>query len=272
MINNQFLLLKMEIILGLDISTACIGLTLAKEENGKIDIFQVTHFKLKIPTKIKGIEALFHKSSYFSNVLKTYKDLTRFNLAVPISKVVIEEPLVGSNNSETVSTLLRFNGMISQSVYSILNVIPEFISSYDARKYAFPELMAVRKYNKKGEVYPIQKIRHSLKKDELTLFGSYDWDVEKKRVLLNKISDMFPNIQWIYDRKNELKKENFDASDSLVCVIGYVRKKMYENYPKPTIINYTEEKTENGTIFKYQTKFCDTIFNKIIEIGEKGES
>ena len=258
----------MEILLGLDISTACIGLTLAKNENNKTDIVQVTHFKLKVPTKIKGVEALFHKSAYFSNVLETYKDLSRFNLDVHINKVIIEEPLIGSNNSETVSTLLRFNGMISQSVYSILGVIPEFISSYDARKYAFPELMAVRKYNKKGEIYPIQKIRHALKKNELTLFGSYDWTCDKKLILWNKISDMFPDIQWLYDKKNELKKENFDASDSLVCVIGYIRKRIYENYPKPTIVNYTEEKNENGTIFKYQTKFGDMIFNKIIEVED----
>lgn len=256
----------MEIILGLDISTQCIGLTLAKNDDGKINIFQVTHFKLKVPSKIKGIESLFHKSRYFSSVLETYRDLARFNLSVPITKVIIEEPLIGSNNSETVSTLLRFNGMISQSVYAILNVIPEFISSYDARKFAFPELMAVRKYNKKGEVYPLQKIRRSLKKNELTLFGGYDWDADKKLILWNKLSDMFPDIQWLYDKKNELKKENFDASDSLVCVIGYVRKKMYEDYPKPSIVDYVEEKTANGTVFKYRTKFGSMIFSKVIEV------
>ena len=43
----------MDIILGLDVSTACIGLTLAKEEDGKIDILEVTHFRLKVPSKIK---------------------------------------------------------------------------------------------------------------------------------------------------------------------------------------------------------------------------
>lgn len=258
----------MEILLGLDISTACIGLTLAKNENNKTDILQVTHFKLKVPTKIKGVEALFHKSAYFSNVLETYKDLSRFNLDVHINKVIIEEPLIGSNNSETVSTLLRFNGMISQSVYSILGVIPEFISSYDARKYAFPELMAVRKYNKKGEIYPIQKIRHALKKNELVLFGGYDWNCSKKEILFYKICDLFPNIQWIYNKNNELKNENFDASDSLICVIGAVRKRIYGEKVIPKIINYKEYNEQNKIIIKYDVDFCGTIINKTIELDK----
>jgi hypothetical protein len=62
--------------------------------------------------------------------------------------VVIEEPLLQSNNVNTVATLLRFNGMISKSVFDTLGVVPDFISSYDARKYSFPELMSVRKFKK----------------------------------------------------------------------------------------------------------------------------
>lgn len=259
----------MEIILGLDISTSCIGLTLAKEDEGKIDILQVTHFRLKVPTKIKGTEALFRKSAYFNDVLASYADLSRFNTDEKVTKVVIEEPLVSSNNSETVSTLLRFNGMISQSVYITLGVIPEFISSYDARKYAFPELMAVRKYNKNGEVYPIQKIRRAVKKNELVLFGGYDWNCSKKEILWNKVSEMFPNIHWVYDKKGELAKENFDASDSLVCVIGYVRKRMYENEGEAVISEHSEVETEDTYIIRYTTNFCGAEFEKKIEVDKK---
>lgn len=256
----------MEIILGLDVSTQCIGLTLAKEDDGRIDILQVTHFKLKASSKVKGTESLFIKSAYFSDVLESYKDLSRFNISAHISKVVIEEPLIGSNNSETVSTLLRFNGMISQSVYIILGVIPEFISSYDARKYAFPELMSIRKYNKKGDIYPLTKIRHALKNNELVLFGGYDWNCAKKEILWNKLAEMFPDIQWVYDKKGDLKKENFDASDSLVCVIGWVRKMMYKDSPGPFIVEYSEKACPNGVQFQYVTQFCDVKYNKIIEV------
>ena len=157
--------------------------------------------------------------------------------------------------------------MISQSVYSILNVIPEFISSYDARKYAFPELIAIRKYNKKGDVYPLSKIRHALKNSELVLFGGYDWNCAKKEILWNKISEMFPNIHWVYDKKQELKKENFDASDSLVCVIGYVRKQIYKDYPKPQVVEYKEEDIGDGRVkIYYVTEFCGMKYTKIIEL------
>ena len=33
---------------------------------------------------------------------------------------------------------------------------------------------------------------------------------------------MFPSIEWLYDKKGELKKENFDACDAYVAVLGYL--------------------------------------------------
>ena len=35
------------------------------------------------------------------------------------------------------------------------------------------------------------------------------------------------DIEWIYDKKGELKKENFDASDSYVACLGYLNHKKY---------------------------------------------
>lgn len=69
--------------------------------------------------------------------------------------------------------------MISDSVYRILGIVPEYISSYDARKYAFPELMAIRKFNKKGEEYSKDKILTAIKKNKLVLFGEYPFDCDK---------------------------------------------------------------------------------------------
>ena len=256
----------MNIILGLDVSTQCIGVTLAMETEGKIDILQVTHFKLKTPPKIKGAESLFYKSAYFQNILETYKDLRRFGVDSKVTQVVIEEPLISSNNSETAGTLMRFNGMISQSVYMTLGVIPDFISSYNARKFTFPELLSVRKYNKKGDIYPLNRIRKSFKNNELVLFGAYDWGCDKKLILWNRISEIFPDIKWVYNKKQELKKENFDASDSLICVIGWVRMNLYQEKIEPRIIEYTESKQDSKTIFNYKIQFCNTVFYKKLEI------
>ncbi len=247
------------VFLGLDVSTKTVGVTVASEnENGEIKILLVTHLRPKIPTKIKGTEALFMKSNIITEELTKYKDYG-------ITNVVIEEPLIGSNNSGTVATLLRYNGMISQSVYNILGVVPDFISSYDARKYACPHLMAVRKFNKKGDTYPASKIRKAITKNELVLFGQYPFDCAKKLILWNYVSEKFPYIEWQYDKNNNLKEENFDASDSLICVLGYVSKEKHEN-EVPKIVSYKEWGCDNDTVFEYVVEFCGQTFNKKIAI------
>lgn len=248
-----------KIIMGLDVSTKTVGITIAKVTDlDKVAIIQVTHLRPKIPTKIKGTEALFMKSSIMADEFRKYK---QYN----ITDVVIEEPLIGSNNAETAATLLRYNGMISQSVYDILGVVPVFISSYDARKYGFPQLMAVRKFNKKGEVYDAKKIEKALKKSELVLFGEYPFDCEKKHILLNMVNELFTDIKWQYDKNGELKTENFDASDSLVCVLGYVNKIKYED-TVPLIKNWKKIDSGSRTHYEYQTEFCGNTYDKIIEL------
>ena len=248
------------VFLGLDVSTKTVGVTVASEnENGEMKILLVTHLRPKIPTKIKGTEALFMKSNIITEELIKYKDYG-------ITNVVIEEPLIGSNNSGTVATLLRYNGMISQSVYNILGIVPDFISSYDARKYACPHLMAVRKFNKKGDTYPASKIRKAITKNELVLFGQYPFDCAKKLILWNYVSEKFPYIEWQYDKNNNLKEENFDASDSLICILGYVSKEKYQD-DTPKILSYKEWGCDEDTVIEYVTEFCGQTFEKKITIS-----
>lgn len=254
---------NIRIILGIDISTACLGVSLAKYDGNEIEILKISHVKPKVSKKIKGTEALFLKAKQFKEeFIEQYKD-------IGLTDIVIEEPLPNSQNNNTVTTLLRFNGMISQSIYEATGIVPKYISSYDARKYAFPELMAIRKFNKKGERYDEKKIKKSLKNNELVLFGNYPFDCQKKHIVWNKISEMFPNIQWEYNKKGELKTENFDASDSLVCVLGYINREKYiENIPE--IVDYKQETINNDNIninrFKYNVKFCDRVFEKVIDL------
>jgi hypothetical protein len=158
------------------------------------------------------MEELFKKVEFFEKeFLTNYADFG-------ITKVIIEEPLLQSNNVYTIATLLRFNGMISKSVYDTVGVVPEFISSYDARKYAFPELMDVRRFKKDGTPLPEKQIA----KNQPVLFGGYDFDVDKKYVLWEKVAELEPQVAWFYDKKNKLKKETFDTSDAYVCGIGYM--------------------------------------------------
>lgn len=250
---------RTRIILGIDISTACLGVSLAKYENGIMEILKISHVKPKVPKGVKGTEALFMKSRQFKDeFIDKYKN-------IGLTDIVIEEPLPNSQNNNTVTTLLRFNGMISQSIYEATGIVPQYISSYDARKYAFPELMAVRKFNKKGETYDLKKIKHSLTKNELVLFGDYSYDCQKKYIIWNKISDMFPDIEWIYNKSGELKTENFDASDSLTCIIGYINKEKYEDNI-PTIVDIKEETINNNTRIKYKVNFCENTYEKVLDL------
>ena len=279
--------MKNRVILGLDISTHCTGISIVYvNEEGELKPVVVTHLRPKIPTKIKGIEALFLKCELFISKLeeillenKLYSEKDGIKECL-ITDIVIEEPLLSSNNTETVATLLRYNGMIAQNVYKMLNIVPQFISSYDARKYGMPSLMAVRKYDKKGNIYPVKKIKNCINKDELVLFGAYPFDCAKKMIIWNYISEKFPEIQWVYDKKGELSKENFDASDSLICVMGYVNKNKYQN-EEPKVVDFTGnvvqqiDNEDNSKILKtihmlnYNVSFCGEIFSKYIEITEE---
>lgn len=200
-------------ILSLDVSTSCIGIALFQDmgNNGKLKLLHHVSPKVK-PKPENKTEELFKKVEIFEQeFLKHYSDFG-------ITRVIIEEPLLQSNNVYTIATLLRFNGMISKSVYDTIGVVPDFISSYDARKYAFPELMAVRKAKKDGTPLTEKVIA----KNSPVLFGEYPFDIDKKYVLWGKVAELEPQVTWFYDKNNKLKKETFDTSDAYVCGIGYM--------------------------------------------------
>jgi hypothetical protein len=183
-------------ILGLDISTKTIGFALFDMTGSKL--LELTHFSPKIkPQPEDKLEELMKKADAFKKHLEGYKDMG-------IVKVIIEEPLLNSNNVYTVQTLLRYNTMICKLVYDIFEIVPSFISTYNARKFAFPDLVGA---NDKGRN---------------VLFGGYPKDIDKKQVIWDHVNDVCPDIQWLYGKTGALKKENFDMADAVTCVIGYV--------------------------------------------------
>lgn len=207
--------MESKFILALDVSTSTIGIAIFEDLGTKGDLKLLHHVSPNVKPKPKDkLEELFRKVEIFQNeFLNKYIDFG-------ITKVIIEEPLLQSNNVYTIATLLRFNGMISKSVYDTLGVVPEFISSYDARKYGFPELMDVRKVKKDGTKLTEKQIS----KNEPVLFGGYPFDVDKKMVIFEKVCDLEPQIVWLYDKHNKLKKENFDMTDAYTCGIAHMRK------------------------------------------------
>ena len=196
-------------VLGLDVSTKTIGIALFEDEGDTGNLKLLHHVTPKIkPKPTSKMQELFEKARIFEEeFLSNYSD-------IGITKVIIEEPLLRSNNVNTVATLLRFNGMISRSVYDILGVIPEFISSYDARKYAFPELMGKRTGTRAGKMFS----ENAISKAKEVLFGGLPFDIDKKQVIFDKVYDLEPQITWLYTKNNVLKVENFDMTDAYCCV------------------------------------------------------
>jgi hypothetical protein len=204
-----------EFLLALDVSTSCIGIAIFEDlgTKGKLKLLHHVSPKVK-PKPDNKMEELFKKVEIFEKeFLSHYSD-------VGITKVVIEEPLLQSNNVYTIATLLRFNGMIAKSCYDTIGVVPEFISSYDARKYAFPELMNVRRAKKDGT--PLTE--KTIAKNTPVLFGGYPFDVDKKAVIWDLVSELEPQILWLFDKHNKLKKENFDMTDAYTCGRAYMQK------------------------------------------------
>ena len=116
-------------VLGLDISTKTIGWALFDIQSK--DLLELTHFSPKVKPKAESkIAEMMAKVNQFKTKLMDYKN-------VGITKIVIEEPLISSNNIRTVATLMRYNSFITRVIYDVLDILPEFISTYDSRKFCF---------------------------------------------------------------------------------------------------------------------------------------
>ena len=166
----------------------------------------------------------------------------------------------------TVAQLLQFNGIISDAVYRTLHIVPSYVSSYDARMHSFPQLLSIRKFNKKGVVYPISHIKKDINENHLILFGSYPFDCDKKLIMMNCVSEKYPNIPWIYNKNGELKKENYDSCDALVCALAYSNDCRHGELD-PKITECSIDENSERTIISYaMCVWGDTYFNKKIEI------
>jgi hypothetical protein len=184
-------------VLGLDVSTRTIGWALFDMKTQ--ELLELTHIspRPKITSENK-IEELLSKAEVFKSKLVEYKNLG-------ITKVIIEEPLLNSNNIYTVQTLLRYNSFITKNIYDVLGLVPEFISTYNSRKFAFPPLLQL---NDKGK---------------MVLFGGLPKDADKKQIIWDLVAKREPQITWQYTKNNTLKKENFDMTDSYTCVLGFMK-------------------------------------------------
>jgi len=186
-------------VLALDVSTKTIGIALFDITTK--ELLELTHVSpVPKPKRENKMEELLIKAEMVRSKIENYRNLN-------VTEVVIEEPLLGSNNIYTIQTLLRFNTLVFKDIYDVLGIVPEFISTYNARKFAFPHL-----------VQPNDKGKH-------VLFGGFPRDIDKKVIIWELVAKREPQITWNYTKNNTLKKENFDSSDAYAAGLGYMRMK-----------------------------------------------
>jgi hypothetical protein len=182
-----------EIIIGLDISTTCIGVS---EYTLDGVLISLTHIKLETGKSVEESDRQLVKADLFKEYLEKYKTRN-------IVKVIVEDPLQGSDNVFTVNKLMRFNGICSYLIYQELGIRPHYITVRDVRASVCPELLTSNKKTGKAVL-------------------SFPKGVDKKLYLFNKVAKWYPEIEWLYTRNNTLKKENFDMTDAAVLALAYL--------------------------------------------------
>lgn len=193
-------------IWSLDISTTNIGSALW-DNTGKL--IELKHLELKIPKDVPIENRDIHKAEIFREYVIEYKERILNELNGEIIHIVVEEPLGGSNNANTVSLLYGFNGICRYILYSIFDIFPIKISVYESRKVFCSELVKVT--YKKGE-----KVE--------TLSFPPEYRDQKKLYIWKKVCNLEPQIEWFYKKDGSPKDINYDLSDSY-CV-GYAGLKL----------------------------------------------
>lgn len=209
-------------ILGLDISTKTIGISLISFSKDNFEVLVFEGLELKLSKKkysnddVSDLNKLFHKADIFKERLTQIKEQYK------IDYVSIEEPLISSNNSKTVSILSRMNGAISYITYDLLNIIPIFNSAHSLRSYALPSLVTVSKFRKDGSKRLEKEIEKDTKKSLKTLFGSFKQTDNKKVILFNEIYTLYKDKlpEPTLNRNGKIEEKWYDATDAFICALG----------------------------------------------------
>ena len=165
-------------ILGLDVSTSITGVTLV--DCGKVieTSFLDTRNKNKFPS-------LYVKARLIR------ENLIKFKQCHDISDIYIEQSLhsfrSGFSSAQTLSTLSRFNGIISWMCYEVFDIEPKMIAATSARKQAGVGI-------KRGD--------------------------NAKEKVLQFIIDKYPNIEIQYTKHGNPKPGTLDMCDSIVIALA----------------------------------------------------
>ena len=169
---------KQQKILGLDISTSITGATII--ENGEIieSMFWDTRNKKKFPSLYEKADLIQHQ-------------LWKIKTSHDITNIYIEQSLQsfrsGFSSAKTLSTLSRFNGIVSWNCYKAFDIKPEMVAASSARKLAGVGI-------KRGD--------------------------NAKEKVLNFVLDNYPKISIEYTKHGNPKAGMLDMCDSIIIALA----------------------------------------------------
>lgn len=172
-------MMVMGLILGLDVSTSCTGMCVYDD---------VAHLQRQPNSRAGDCILLLDRiefkgcKSFWDKVDRVDDELSR--ITHDITRVVLEEPLMGfrpgMSSAQTISQLLRFNGIVSNLARKRFAAEPEYISANHARKVAGVKLQktTIAGMSQKEQVFKhmnendLSDVVWPKKKDGITLV---DW-------------------------------------------------------------------------------------------------
>ena len=165
-------------ILGLDISTSITGASIIQSNKIIENLFWDTRNKRKFPS-------LYEKAVFIKKDLQAIRE--RHN----ISHIFVEQSLqsfrTGFSSAKTLSTLSRFNGMISWSCFETFGLHPQMIAASSARKTAGVQI-------RRGE--------------------------NAKEKVIQYVLDNYPKITIEYTKHGNPKPGMYDMCDSIIIAIA----------------------------------------------------
>lgn len=167
-------------VLGLDISTSCTGVCLMEDNN----------IILLFPIKFSKDSSFWEKADQgkkeLSDKLSQYKN--------KISSIIVEEPLKsfksGFSSADTISTLIKMNGILSDHARTLTGVAPAYIHVGMARSLAGVKLKANKEDSYKEQIV--------------------DWVTGTK----------LPNFNWEKTKTGNFKPEVGDMCDAYVLALA----------------------------------------------------
>lgn len=196
-----------EYILGLDISTSTIGISLFEDNCDTGQLVTLTHFTPKLKPKPKT-----KLEEYKEKADLCVKQITKQFKGYNITKIIVEDPLQNSASQKVAMILSLFNEYMTNKLSLAFDMPIDFITVYESRKNALPELVNDKDVFMGDFPNKVANLRKS------------KWS---KFLIMYLVSQRYKGIKWLLNRAYKIDKKNFDRADSIIVVLGYMIKHGY---------------------------------------------